>query len=267
MIIKKISESLDDGWPEEGKFDKYFTISEEEIRDLSLEMIDNGFNIVINRKFYNSDNSTTEEPITQISYPIYEIYYNNKREEIKFEYNSDEYYDIKILYSFVSSANKMKKLLHVKDVSYSIAYGSHRLQITLNSISLVKDQIGFSFNKFSDKFYSFVSSMENGIGIDIKDFHHGSNAGYCEIFYEGKYIDNDEISDEWQKTDEFDNIKEYSKIIKRIESFLEEYNSFLKINIDYEYIRTTQRSKKSLFTNPKVKKYNIYTLVIRFQKK
>ena len=94
-------------------FSKYHTISDEDISDLCLEMTDIGFVLTITR-YFMQNGKRTDEPVTNESYPVYDIVLNNggdTEDKEGYRYDGSYYYqDIDILTGFKSIVNKMKNL-------------------------------------------------------------------------------------------------------------------------------------------------------------
>jgi len=72
MRIKRFNESAD--------YSSYHPISDEDISDIALEMIDAGFSIEIERYFLNSDCTRTKQPLSDKCIPIYDLCFEKQKE-------------------------------------------------------------------------------------------------------------------------------------------------------------------------------------------
>lgn len=251
-------------------YNKYHTISDEDIMDICLEMTDIQFESDIKKYFINEDGSKTKEPLTKISYPIYDIEFEISRESSdSTRWNGSYFYeDINVISSFHSVLNKMKKILPVEDALYYISNMKYNIRLILSPINLSVDEVGFDFNRFINKLDGLLSSMErNNHLIEIVDQYGNNNSFNFEIFTDGIYKSDDYKDEIWKNNDVFDNTDQYQEIVDRIEKFLLKFNKHIKYEFSIEKNRPYKKEVKSGFLKKTIKTYNRYSLVCSIKSK
>lgn len=251
-------------------YNKYHTISDEDIMDICLEMTDIQFEFDIKKYFINEDGSKTKEPLTKISYPIYDIEFEISRESSdSTRWNGSYFYeDINVISSFHSVLNKMKKILPVEDALYYISNMKYNIRLILSPINLSVDEVGFDFNRFINKLDGLLSSMErNNHLIEIVDQYGNNNSFNFEIFTDGIYKSDDYKDEIWKNNDVFDNTDQYQEIVDRIEKFLLKFNKHIKYEFTIEKNKPYKKEVKSGFLKKTIKTYNRYSLVCSIKSK
>jgi len=251
-------------------YNKYHTISDEDIMDICLEMTDIQFEFDIKKYFINEDGSKTKEPLTKISYPIYDIEFEMSRgSSDSTRWNGSYFYeDINVISSFHSVLNKMKKILPVEDAFYYISNMRYNIRLILSPINLPDDEIGFDFNRFINKLDGLLSSMKrkNHL-IEIVDQYGNNNSFNFEIFTDGIYKSDDYKDEIWKNNDVFDNTDQYQEIVDRIEKFLLKFNKHIKYEFTIEKNKPYKKEVKSGFLKKTIKTYNRYSLVCSIKSK
>jgi len=251
-------------------YNKYHTISDEDIMDICLEMTDIQFESDIKKYFINEDGSKTKEPLTKISYPIYDIEFEMSRgSSDSTRWNGSYFYeDINVISSFHSVLNKMKKILPVEDAFYYISNMRYNIRLILSPINLPDDEIGFDFNRFINKLDGLLSSMKrkNHL-IEIVDQYGNNNSFNFEIFTDGIYKSDDYKDEIWKNNDVFDNTDQYQEIVDRIEKFLLKFNKHIKYEFTIEKNKPYKKEVKSGFLKKTIKTYNRYSLVCSIKSK
>jgi len=244
-------------------FTKYHIISDEDIMDICLEMTDIGFSVDIKRFFINEDGSKTKNPITNTSYPIYDITLDKKTESSDPTlWDGSYYYDsTSTSVLFTSVLNKMKRILPVNDARYCVANERYKIRLTLKQISI--DKVGFDFPQFSKKMESMLNDIKedyNAFGIELVDFRKGVDYGVFEIFTDGVYSSGYRREEIWKTTDEFDNKFQYVHIIRDIEDFLDGYENHIRYDREFNEVHPYKKEEMAGFFKKKTKTYKRYKL-------
>lgn len=273
MRIKRFNESID--------YSSYHPISDEDINDIALEMIDAGFSIEIEKYFLNSDLTKTKQPISDKCIPIYDLRFEKQKEgdySQSYRWSGSYYYEnIDVLKMFTSTLNKMR-LLPIEDSGYYISNERYNIRLFLKEINLLSDQVGFDMDRFNDRFYSMLEKMSResrGESINfqtsllsIEDHNWWNEIISVNLYTDGKYYYWNNKIDAWRNAESFDNKDQYDYYIKEINAYLDKYKKFISYEHDFEEIEPEVKWFKGKFLKKNFSKtYNRYDLTYKIKLK
>jgi len=265
MKIRKVNEDIT------SKYDKYFTVSDEDIEDFSIELLDSGYNIRVHRLFKKRGDSFsgTDEPISDKAEAYYEIdYYPRKDANSNCIVN-----DIQKIKDFLSAYNRIQKMIPNKDVYYKITTNStceFSIYVILEARGF---ELGFDFGTFSEDVKKFVEETYSRDytgdiyghprGKRIDSFSYNSNQIDITLYDP----DRSQIVDKIQKGD-CDNKFLYDDIKKQLDEFLTKSSKYIQYSIELQqHDSTITVNVKTGFLRKEKRKYTPYELTIRIKKK
>jgi hypothetical protein len=229
-------------------------------------MTDIGFVLTITR-YFMQNGKRTDEPVTNESYPVYDILLNNggdTEDKEGYRYDGIYYYqDIDILTGFKSIVNKMKNLLPIYKVYYTIENNIYRIRLVLDKITI--DKTGFDMGDFSIKFTEFCRELESEFIIKSNcygDYHSanvtfvmdGDKEGSMKKFKEG--------------SDKLDNKEVYRPVVQKVNDFLQPYKRFMNVESGFDVHGSPLKIEmKTGFLKKEIKTYTMYELYYILRKK
>lgn len=267
MKIKKFNQLF------EAFNDSHFPISDDDIEDICLEMIDIGYELYIEKKYINlgrKDRSITKEPLTNNASPIYEIdlYKKDEDEESKpTEYWSGGLYfqESNLITMFDSIVNRFKKMFTNSKVLWHIRSGEFRIRIILEQ---VETKTGFDAYDFSERVNDWTESFQRP--LDCTENFGNSSSKTIEF---RRYYSDEEFA-ELLKQNKLDNKSDFDIVLRSFdknfgkEASREGKNTPVKWSYSFEELEKFdyQPPKKGVFSKkPEKIHFTLYALEIKYE--
>ena len=271
--IKRFNESIGGG-AKKIDYSSYFTLTQEDLEDICLEMVDSGFEFSL-RKRWISDGVRSKKPLKSKSIPIYDIYLKKGDDACSFDKNrwDGSYYldEQSTLRMFTSILNRLESYGRVY---YYISNTNYNICLYLDEVAT---EVGFDWYIFESGFSHWVSTIDTNYSNKSEDdlFYLHDRFDLTEAFggssgftYEFKTkLVKQQISKEILEADkDIDNREMYSELIELIKNKLSKYSKYIDFNIKFEDPKEYTFDKKRIFKSKKLI-YTFYTLNVSVKPK
>jgi hypothetical protein len=265
--IKRFNESVN--------YNEYFTVSDDDIEDVCLEMIDSGFKFRIDKRWL-SGGVKSKEPIKSKSIPIYEIDLWKEEENCSSDNNRwngsyylDEYSTLRIFTSVLNRLGSYGKCY------YYISNNNYHIMLYLEEVHI---ETGFDWDIFEKEFTYWTSTIDTNYAEKEEDdlfylhdkFSRTEAFGGSSLFtyeFKTRLVKQQIAHDILEADKDMDNKEMYSELINLIKNKLSKYSKYVDFNIKFEEPKEYIFDKKRRFKRSKELIYIFYTLSVSIKPK
>lgn len=255
-----------------------FKLTNEDIEDICLEMIDSGFTIRIS-KIWMNNGVRSKEPLKSKSIPVYEIELDKPEEKCsvdKNRWNGSLYLDepptLKMFMSILRRFESYGKPYYfIRNCQYFISL----------YLDEVETETGFDFNIFNQEMSHWFDTLRYNYGHLGSDplknlFYLYDKFSYSEGFSSGEQcvygittkIDKTEIRSILDESNQDMNNKElYNDFINLFNKKISKYSKYINVTIGYELVNTYKYTKKTGIFSKKELRYSLYAIVFKMKQK
>ena len=251
-----------------------FKLTDEDIEDICLEMIDSGFTVRIS-KIWMSDGIRSKEPLKSKSIPVYEIELDKPEEKYSNDKNRwngslflDESPTLRMFMSILRRFESYGKTY------YYIRNCQYHISLHLNE---VETETGFDFSIFNKELGSWFDTLEHNYNnLEDNLFYLNRQFKYSQGFSGSNQciygittkINKEEIIDILVESDkDSDNKGTYNDFIKLFNKKIDKYSKFIDINIEYNLINEFRFTKKTGVFRKKELIYSLYEINFKIKQK